>query len=473
MQDIAGTDNSGEQRLPGLGYAIFVLVLVFAILIGGLVGLGAPIQIMMLISFIVAIPLAMRIGYTYKEVENFAFDLIRRALQAVLIYLAVGALIGAWILSGTVPTMIYAGLAIISPKYFLLTALVLCALTSLFVGTSFGTIGTMGLALIGVAATLNLPLGLAAGAIISGAIFGDKMSPLSDTTNLAPAVCGSELISHIKHMMWTTIPALIITAILFTVIGLNYGGGTLASSQVDEVASTLSETFKLGFVPMIPAIVVLALLLLKQPAFTSIFIGALVGALVAVPYQGSSISDALSIMYNGYEADTGVEIVDGLLTTGGVVSFLGLVALVLAALGLGGILSGSGILQSVLNSFSSRITSDRRLVVATLIVTFISNVVGSAINVALVIAGTLMFPLYEKSDLELKNLSRAIEDAGTMTGFIIPWNLAAIFAAGALGVSPFAFIPFCFICFLTPLISLIYGLTGFTLTKKDASQNYS
>lgn len=462
------SDNNRQKPLPSLGYSLFTLFLVFAILIGGLVGLGAPIQILMLISFVVAIPLAMRIGYTYKEVEGFAFDLIRRALQAVMIYLAVGALIGAWILSGTVPTLVYAGLAIISPQFFFLTALLLCVIVSLAVGTSFGTIGTMGLALIGVAAALDLPLGIAAGAIISGAVFGDKMSPLSDTTNLAPAVSGSELIPHIRHMMWTTVPALILTAILFTVINLSYGQSQLGTDQIETTASALSDTFKLGYIALIPALVVFVLLLLRMPAFPSIFVGALVGALIAVLYQGASVTEALSVAYNGYEATTGVDTVDQLLTTGGVASFLDLVALVLAALGLGGILSGSGVLQAVLNSFSGKITTDRRLVVATLLVTFVSNVVGSAINVALVIAGTLMSPLYDKSNLERKNLSRAIEDAGTMTGFIIPWNLAATFAAGALGVSPFAFIPFCFICFLTPLISLVYGLTGFTLTRKNS-----
>ena len=467
MQNLPNQEAPQGRSPPGVIYATGVLVLVFAVLVVGLVWLHTPIQLLMLISFIVSIPCAVRIGYSYKEVEAFAFNMIYQALPVIFIYLAVGALIGAWILSGTVPTMIYAGLEIISPKYFFVTTLLLCSMTSLAVGTSFGTIGTMGIALMGVASALGLPASITAGAIICGAVFGDKMSPLSDTTNLAPAICGTDLMSHVKHMTWTTMPALFITGVIFTAIGLHYEPSSGVVDQVGTIASTMRNTFKLGFIPMIPAVVVLVLLVLQKPAFVSIFIGALVGVLVAVTYQGASVSHALVVTYGGYHAKTGVIAIDNLLSTGGVVSFLDLVALVLAALGLAGILSGSGILQSLLNSFADKLTTDRRLVLASLAVTLVCNMIGSAINVALVMAGTLMAPLYAKSDLDPKNLSRATEDAGTMTGFIIPWNLAATFAAKALGVSPMVFIPFCFICFLTPLISALYAVTGFTITRKS------
>ncbi len=456
-----------ERPLPAFGYSVFTLLLIVAILVGGTIVFGASIQMMMFASLIAAIPLAMRIGYSFEEVEGFAADNVMKVFRVILILFAVGTLIAAWLLSGTIATLTYAGLSIINAPFFLLTALVLCIVASLATGTSFGTVGTLGIAMMGIGAGLGMPPGLTAAAVISGALFGDKMSPLSDSTNLAPAVSGADIIAHIKRMMWTTIPAILITAVLFTLIGLNYGQGTVDAGSIETTTSALNDTFKLGWIPLIPVIVVLTLLVLQKPAFPSIFLGALTGAVVAVVYQGAPVSDAISVMFEGYESGVGVESVDELLSGGGIVAMAELVALVIFAVGLAGILMNSGILSSLLRPLLPILSTERRVVVGTIPITYIALMVGTVHSLALVLAGTIMSPLYRKFRLEPQNLSRTLEDCATTGAAIVPWCSTAIFFSATLGVSTLAYAPFTFFSFLCPILALIYGLTGFTITKYE------
>ncbi len=456
-----------ERPLPGFGYSVFTLLLIVAILVGGTIVFGASIQMMMFASLIAAIPLAMRIGYSFEEVEAFAADNVMKVFRVILILFAVGTLIAAWLLSGTIATLTYAGLSIINAQFFLLTALVLCVIASLATGTSFGTVGTLGIAMMGIGAGLGMPVGLTAAAVISGALFGDKMSPLSDSTNLAPAVAGADMIAHIKRMMWTTIPSILITAVLFTLIGLNYGQGAVDAGPIETTTSALSDTFKLGWIPLIPVIVVLTLLVLQKPAFPSIFLGALTGAVVAVVYQGAPVSETISVMFEGYESSVGVEAVDELLSGGGIVAMAELVALVIFAVGLAGILLGSGILSSILRPLLPKLSTERRVVVSTIPITYLALMVGTVHSLALVLAGTIMAPLYRKFRLEPQNLSRSLEDCATTGAAIVPWCSTAIFFSATLGVSTLTYAPFTFFSFLCPIFALIYGLTGFTITKYD------
>ncbi|MFJ5768921.1 Na+/H+ antiporter NhaC [Psychrobacillus sp. NPDC093180] len=456
-----------DPKLPSLKYSIFTLLTITLLIVVGITLFDAKLQIMLFISLIVAIPLAMKIGFNFLEVENFAYDMIRKVLQPMLILLAVGALIGAWIFSGTVPTIIYAGLEIISPNYFLATVVILCAFVSLATGSSWGTVGTAGVAMMGIGSGLGIPVGITAGAVVSGAWFGDKMSPLSDSTNMAPALSGGDIVTHIKHMMWTTIPALILSIITFHIIGLRYDGGNIDQGQITSITSSLDELFNIGWVTIIPAIVVLTLLIMQKPAVTSIFVGALAGAAVGVLYQGFSISESLSALYNGFIIETGNPFMDDLLNGGGVVSMYEIVAIFIFALGLGGILSGSGILTSILNSFASRIKTNRGLLLMTILVSYTTNMIGATISFALIMTATIMRPLYEKRRVRPENLSRVIEDVGTLGGPIIPWNTGAVFVSGALGVSPMHFIPFCFLSFFTLIITVIYSITGFTIKTYD------
>lgn len=457
-------------KVPSLRYSLIALLTIVIIMVIGMILFKAPLQMMMFIGLLVSIPFAMYLGFTYKEVEDFAFDMIRKALQPAMILLAVGALIGAWILSGTVPTLIYAGLKTVTPDFFLISTLVLCTVVSLATGTSWGTIGTAGIAMMGVGGVLGIPAGITAGAVVSGAVFGDKMSPLSDSTNLAPAVSGSSLIPHIKHMAWTTIPAYIITAILFFFIGLKYSGGASVDAGVAETTAVLAETFNIGWIALIPAIVVLILLILKKPAFTSILIGALVGGLIAVLNEGATISETLNTLYNGSSISSENEFLNQLLNRGGVTSMYGIVGLFIFALGLGGILQGSGILQSILDALSKKVKTDRGVIITTMAVNYISNMVGATMSFAAVMTGTMMQPLFRKHKIEPKNLSRTIEDCGTLGAFLIPWNTSVVFTATALGISGLSFIPFVFLSIITPIFTLIYAITGFTLTKVQGDE---
>jgi Na+:H+ antiporter, NhaC family len=456
--------NQGKQ--PSLGYSSMLIFLVILVISIGMIAFKASIQMMMFIAMMLLVPFIMRLGHSYKQVEEFMFSMMGRVMNPILIIMAVGALIGAWILSGTVPTMIYYGLKLVSPEFFLLTSLIFCSIVSLGTGTSFGTMGTAGLALIGMSQVLGISPGMAAGAIISGAYFGDKMSPLSDSTNMVSAMSGANLFTHIKHMLWTTTPAYIITAVIFGIIDSTHGG-TTSGEEITLILNYLNEQFHLGFIPIIPIIVLLTLLILKKPAVTSIFVGAIVGALVAVLYQGETIATTLGTLYNGYRFESGIDQMDSLLQRGGLSSMLGIVALFLFALGLGGLLQGSGALNTILDSFASRIKSVGGLVISTMVVSYLTVAVSGVISFAAAITGTLMRPLYEKFKVRPENLSRIIEDTATQSAPLFPWSINSIFAAATLGVSAGAFIPFCFLAFLTPIFTIIYGFTGFTMTKVE------
>lgn len=461
-----------EEREPSFKYSVFALLLVIAVIVIGMLVYGASLQIMLFIALMLMFPLAMRIGFSYKELETFAFDMIYKALGPAIILMAVGALIGAWIYSGTVPTIIYAGLAIITPEYFLVTTVILCVFVSLATGTSWGTVGTAGIAMMGIGNGLGIPPGITAGAIISGAWFGDKMSPLSDSTNMMPALVGTDVFTHIKHMLKTTGPAIVLTIIAFYFIGLNYSGTEVNQSQIDSINGALSDIFNIGWIAVIPAAVVLILLVMQKPPITSIFSGAIIGVIVGIIYQGSSIEGAFVALYEGFSIDTGDAFIDELLTRGGVVSMLDIVALFIFAMGLGGILSSSGVLGSILNSFAHKIKTTRGLLLMTMLVTMINNMVGATITFAMVMTSTIMRPLYDKRKIKPENLSRAIEDSGTLVSPIIPWNTSAIFAVGALGVSTFEYMPFALMTYFTLAISILYSITGFTIHKyDDADEN--
>ncbi|MGM0949372.1 MAG: Na+/H+ antiporter NhaC [Bacillota bacterium] len=459
--------ETDKIKRPSFMYALSMLIAAVSVISIGILVFDAPIQILMFISMLVLIPFMMGLGFTYKQVEKSMMKSMSRALQPGLILLTVGILIGAWIASGTVPTLIYYGIHAISPQFFLVTTLVFCSLVSVATGTSWGTVGTAGVAMMGVGATMGIPAGLTAGAIVSGAYFGDKMSPLSDTTNLAPTVSGGEIFSHIKHMLWTTIPAYIIAAIIYTIVGLRYNSASVNSESVNQLTSYLNETFHLGLVPVIPIVVLIALLMLKKPAIPSIFIGAAVGGVIAMFYQGLSFQDVMNTFYGGYTVESGIDMVDSLLQRGGLSSMLSLIALFLFALGLGGMLAESQVLEALIASFAHKIKHTGTAVFVTIIVSYLTLAIGGSVYFSTVMGGTLMRPIYERLNLKPENLSRVLEDSGTQAAPLIPWTGGGLYTAGALGIATVAYLPFCFLAFITPLVSLFYGITGLTMTKKE------
>lgn len=453
-------------------FALISLGALLAVLGVGLLAFDAPLPLMMIVGFGVSLVIATIRGVTYESAENAAFDMIRRGLQALLIFVAVGALIASWILSGTVPTMIHLGVALIDPAFFLPTAIVLCAITSFINGTNFGTVATIGLALMGVATALDIPAGIAAGAIISGAIFGDKMSPVSDTTVLAAGLADVPLIRHIRHMMWTTVPAILVCLVVFTMIGTGYDADAAGTADIDDVASALEAGFSIGWIPLVPPVIVFGLLMARVDAFPALAVGVVAGVAVAVWYQGVDLTATLVALWEGYVPTDAQADAAGLLgggETGGALKLLGLAAIIIFALAIAGVLAVSGVMHALLRAAEPRCGTPRRLVTATLVLSSLLNVIGGAVNFAVAMAVTMLRPLYDRQDLARRNLSRAAEDAGTTTGPLVPWNATAVFTSTALGVSVSSYWPWALFCIITPLVSLGYALTGFTITSGPAA----
>ena len=453
-----------EKRKPTFQFAVLVMVAIISLTTVGMVVFKASITTMFLLSWLIVVPAAMKLGYTNSEIEEMGFDVGKGAFQSNIIVLSVGVLIATWIAAGTIPTIVYSGLAIITPKYFLVTTLVVSSLTSIATGTSWGSLGTSGIALMSIGTSMGVPAGLTAGAIISGAFFGDKISPLSDSTNLSAAVCKTDVITHIKHMTLSAVPAYIICVVLYTVIGFKYANNTIDYNQINQVMEVLKANFNIGFVSIIPIIFLLILLLLQKPSIVSILASGVAGAIIAFFQEGESISKLLNYMLNGFSIDTGLEYTDKLLNRGGIMSMAETVLLVFIVFVIAGILQKTGFLDVLLQPMLSKIGKSRtKLIGTTFISSYLANAFSSSMMFTSVFVGTIMEPLYKEFNLKPENLSRIIQDTATLGAPLIPWNSNAIFCSQTLGVSSFEFIPYCFLNWITPLITFIYGVTGFTM----------
>jgi NhaC family Na+:H+ antiporter len=417
----------------------------------------------------VAAIVALRLGYSWDELENGLIHGITLALKACVILMIIGILIGTWILSGIVPTMIYWGLKVLSPSIFLVATCFICSLVSLATGSSWSTAGTVGIALIGVGKGLGIPLPMVAGAIISGAYFGDKMSPLSDTTNLAPAMAGTDLFTHIRHMIYTTGPSWAIAMIIYAIIGLRYAGAEMQTESVEKILSTLQSNFNLSPLLLIPPALVILMVIKKIPAIPALLGGSIIGGLCAIIFQKSHLGTVINISYAGYVSETGFVVVDELLSRGGMESMLYTVSLIMCALSFGGIMEKSRMLESIANAILKAAKSTGSLVLATITTCICMNVIAPDQYLSIVVPGRMYKSAFDKRGLHPKNLSRCLEDAGTLSSPLIPWNTCGAFMFATLGVHPFSYIFFAFLNLINPLISIFYGYTGITMHKIEAS----
>ena len=443
-------------------------------------------QIALMFCAGIASIVGLKNGIKWEQIQDGIIKGISMAMGAMLILLTVGGLIGTWIQAGIVPTMIYYGLMILSPEWFYAASCLICAVIALSIGSSWTVAGTIGIGLIGIAAGLNLSLEITAGAIISGAYFGDKMSPLSDTTNLAPAVTGTDLFVHIRHMTWTTIPSLTFALLLFAIIGLN-SETTGEVSAMGETLAILQKEFYIGVVLLLPLLLVLFLAMNKFPALATIFVGALVGGIFGVIFQTDLIIATVNqpdlpnsaallkgvwvALANGYTSHTGNEAIDNLLTRGGMSSMLVTLWLIITAMAFGSVLETTGLLQRIVNSILSLVKSTGSLIAATVVTCIGTNIMAGDQYIAIVIPGRMYKLEFQKRGLDPKNLSRVLEDSGTITSPLIPWNTCGAFMAGTLGVPTFAYLPFCFFNLINPVISIIYGYTGFKIVPLKETEN--
>ncbi len=433
--------------------------------VGSVFQTSLPTQIPLAAAAGVAALMGMRLGWRWQDIEHSFADGIRLSLNACLILIAVGMLIGTWIASGVVPMLIVYGLKLISPQYFLLAACVGCSFVSVATGSSWTTVGTVGIAFIGIGAALGIPMPMVAGAIISGAYFGDKMSPLSETTNLAPAMVGAGLFEHVRHMTWTTGPSMTIALVLYWLLGLRYGATSASLESIETITTTLTTHYAITPWLLVPPILILIMVGLRLPALPAVMTGAIIGGLFASFFQGASLASVLDVAYHGVKAETGVAAVDNLLSRGGMSSMYETIGIIFCAMCFGGVMEKCGMLGTLAVAILRAARNTGGLISATLATCIGSNIFAPDQYLSIVVPGRMFREAYEKAGLHPKNLSRALEDSATITSPLIPWNSCGAFMFATLGVFPFAYAPYAFLNIINPLISALYGWTGWTIER--------
>lgn len=473
-------------RQPSMLDAIIPIIVLICLLIAAVTFFGdgsssGPNQIALLLATGVAAVIGLKNGHSWHAMEKAIIHGISISLGAVLILLAVGSLIGTWLLSGTVPTMVYYGLKIIDPSWFYAATCLVCGVVAMSIGSSWTTAATVGVAFIGIAGGFELSTSVTAGAVISGAYFGDKLSPLSETTNLAPAVAGSELFEHIRYMLWTTIPSITIALILFLIIGFNHSSSEIGNTDsIVSLTNTLENTYNISALNLIPLFILLALAYKKMPAFPAVAIGAIIGAIWALIFQQELIlamaeegveSTRAIIMvvwtafFDGVVVETGNIEIDELLSRGGMAGMLNTIWLVVTALSFGAILEHLGMLKKFVESILATAKSTGSLIASTVATCIGTNLITADQYMAIVMPGRMYKEEYEKRGLHPVLLSRTLEDSGTITSPLIPWNTCGAFMFGALALTSYDYIFYCFFNLINPILAIAYGYLGFKIKK--------
>ncbi len=456
-----------EKRDPYIWEALIsILGLIFFISLAILRYEADP-HVPILLGVFVAAVVGLRAGFSWKEIETGMLDGITNSLQAIIILAIIGILIGVWILSGVVPTLLYYGLKILHPSIFLPATLIICSITSLATGTSWGTAGTIGIALIGIGGGLGFPLPVVAGAVLSGAYFGDKMSPLSDTTNMAPAMVGTDLYTHIKHMSYTTGVSYGITLVIEIILSFFYGGGQANLEKVNQIMTGIDAQFSINPLLLIPPVIIIVLAFRKIPAVPGIVIGIVTAGILGVIFQGNTFGSLLSAAYGGYASSSGVEAVDNLLTKGGFESMMYTVSLVICAMMFGGIMEKTNQVRVVVNVILKKAQSTGSLITATVLTAIGANLILCEQYMAIVMTSKMYAQAYKDRGLHPKNLSRAVEDSATVTANLVPWNSGGAYMAATLGVATIAYLPFTFFCWISPIVSILYGWFNITIAPLE------
>lgn len=447
--------------------SIILLTISVAIVLCGVVFVKAPSTIVLMTAGAVAMTLSVIWGIKWEDIQNDLIDNLRSMLLSILILLAVGMLVGVWILSGTVPVMVYYGLKVLSPSIFLFAAALICAVMSVMTGTSWGTLSTAGIALMGVSAGLGIPLHYTAGAVVVGSIFGDKLSPLSDTTVLASCVAEVDILDHVKHMLYTTIPGFVISLILYLVIGFNYRDGVVNGEVYNTILSTLEKQFNLNPIMFLPPVVVLYLISKRKPTLPVFGIGILLGAVLAMIFQGSSLLAIANSLNKGFTTISGVKIVDSMLIRGGLSSMLGTVALLIAAAVFGSPLRTSGVIQNLLDGVQRLAKSGKTIMASSLILHAFMFMITGSYYVTFSVLGPMIKPLFGEYGLHGKNLSRTLEDTGTAFAPIVPWSVTGAFIATTLNIPTAQYILYAPMTYLGIVFALFYIFTGIGIAKAD------
>ena len=455
-----------EAKKPSFGASLGVLLLLVALLIVGFGLKRINIQALLFITMFLISIISLCLGYKWADIQKAMMDGLMRGAVAMTIMFLIGMIIGSWIQCGTVPALIYYGLNILSPKIFLPAAFLICCVTSLATGTSWGSAGTVGLALMGIGMSMSIPAPIIAGAVVSGAFFGDKLSPLSDTTNLASATAEVDIYAHIKAMLYTSVPAMVVAILLYAIIGLQYTGGSFDPAQITDVTGALSSIFNINILVILPAVVLLALSVMKVPAIPSMSIGVVLGIIVAVVFQGVPLTSVIGTLYSGFKIESGVAAIDTLLNRGGMTGMTSSIFLMIIALMLGGILSDLGYMQVIVETLLGKIKSVGTLIFATIFSGAACQATTCNTMVSIILTGTAFKGAYDEKEVDRTMLSRCLEEGSTLTAALIPWNTAGAYMATTLGVATVAYLPYTFFNLANILISIVLSYMGIFVFRK-------
>ncbi|MBS1544499.1 MAG: Na+/H+ antiporter NhaC [Bacteroidetes bacterium] len=477
-----------EKKRPGLLHAFIPIALLISLLSVNVMVLGAKAieganQIALLLSASVAGLISYRLGYRWEDIEETVIKSISSAMGAMLILLVIGSLSGTWLLSGIVPAMIYYGLKVLNPTIFLFAACIVCCIVSLATGSSWSTVATVGIALLGIGKALGVSEGVIAGAIISGAYFGDKMSPLSDTTNLAPAMAGTDLFTHVKYMINTTLPTLLITLIIFFVWGFTLDTSG-AETDTHSVLTAIEGKFNLNPLLFIAPALVLFMIVKKIPALPALLVGTILGGIFALIFQPQIIEQVsgmnggvrgsfiavMRAMTTTINIQTDNAMISELLTARGMSGMLNTIWLIICAMVFGGAMESSGLLHRIAEEIIKFANSTGSLVASTAATCIFFNITASDQYMAIAVPGRMYAATYRKRGYKPELLSRTLEDSGTVTSVLVPWNTCGATQANVLGVSTFVYAPYCFFCIISPLMTVLQAYLNFKIRRFSDDQ---
>jgi NhaC family Na+:H+ antiporter len=458
-----------EYREPGLGHALVCCGGVLAIMVASVFIFAIELHIALILALVWASANAARLGLRFADIKALMNEGISRAISAIYIFMLIGVLIAALIESGTIGGIIYYALGVVDPAWFLPASLLLCSFMSLATGTSWGTVGTVGVVLVGLGNILGIPAPVVAGAVISGALFGDKMSPLSDTTVLAATAAESDLYQHIRAMFYTTGPAYVLALLIYSLMGLGYSGLSLDLADVNSLKAVLDDQFSISLVVLLPLVVILAMSVRGIASEPSMIAAAAVGVIIAIVVQDRAMGDVLMSLQYGYTANTGVASVDTLLTRGGLQSMMWTLSLALIALALGGLLDGTGFLRVLMKGLIRRITKAAQLVAATIGTGIIANM-SMGENYLAIITGTQLFKqTYRERGLQNRMLSRCVEEGATLSAGLIPWTTTGAFFSAALAVPTLDYAPWVLLSSINIVISIGLAVIGKGIFRTEDS----
>jgi len=442
-------------------------------------------QIALLLAATFAALLAARQGYKWKDIIDGIVKSISSAMAAILILLLIGALAGTWLISGIVPALIYYGLSVLNPTIFLFAAVIVSAIVSIATGSSWTTAATVGIALVGIGQTMGINEGVVAGAIISGAYFGDKMSPMSDTTNLAPAMAGTDLFTHIRYMAYTTVPSITITLVIFLIWGFTIDS-TAQLDTINTVQAAILSKFNINMWLFLVPLVVVIMIVRRIPALPALLTGTLLGGVFAIVFQPDIVlavageteagfysfyEGVMRAMYEETSVATGNATVDDLLSAGGMYGMMNTIWLILCAMIFGGVMEKAGMLRRLANYIIQFANSNGSLVTSTAITCGFMNITASDQYLAIVVPGRMFNNAYKERGLAPENLSRTLEDSGTVTSVLVPWNTCGAYQAGVLGVATFSYLPFAFFNLISPLMTIFFAYANIKIRKlKDGDK---